>query len=271
MQKAKLPDLLMQLFKPVVRFCLRRGYKFQEMQVLFKRALIEVTAEEISQSGATSNIARLSLLSGIQRREIRQLQQPGTESKNALNLLSRIIGSWQSHPDFSDGKGKARPLGCEGTDSEFAALVRKLSADVNPYTVLFALEQSAAVEKKDHAVVLKKAVYSPDADEEAVAQMLSQDSAALFSSVEANVKKPEVPNLHITTIYDNLCLEDLEDIRAWLLDRGTTLHEEARAYLAARDKDANPRLFKKVGGGKVTLCAFSFVENPTQEVPSEEK
>ena len=93
--------------------------------------------------------------------------------------------------------------------------------------------------------------------------MLAQDADFLLRAVEKNIfAEPNIPNLHISTVFDNICQENMPEIQEWLLDKGTAFHEEARAYLAKFDKDANPRLYDKQGGGKVAVCAFALVESP---------
>src|SRR5262249_10280823 len=147
----------------------------------------------------------------------------------------------------------------EGEESEFADLIKSVSVDISPYTVLFGLEQAGLVTRNDGKLELVRKVYSnPENLEESLA-MLSQDVDDLIHAVEKNtLDQPKVPNLHITTVFDNICQDDLEKIRLWLLDKGTTFHEEARAYLSKFDKDANPRLFARSGGARVVVSAFSL-------------
>jgi len=250
------------LLKPILRFCLKRGLRFQEIIEILKLALTDAAQDEINASGHTVNISRLSILSGLHRRDIRKIQDPASDLRPSVNLISRVIGQWQSHPDFLQKNGSPKPLTYQGADSEFADLVKTVSADMNPYTILFALEQAAAVKKDSQKLSLIENIYTPKAEEEQSLEMLAADSAALIKSIEANIfERSAVPNLHITTTYDNLCLKKLPEIREWILDRGTTFHEEVRSYLAQFDKDANPRLFKEKGGGQVSVTAFSLTED----------
>ena len=255
------------LFKPVVRFCLKRGFRYQEILSVLKSTILQVATEELEGSGHEVNTSRLSVLSGLQRKDIKELnlrrEAPGRIPRSGVNLISRVMGQWLSHPDYTTKSGAARALSFEGAESEFAGLVRTVSADMNPYTVLFALEQSGAVERDGKRISLVHSVYEAKGDALESLEMLAQDADYLQRAVEENIfAKPSIPNLHISTVFDNICQENMPKIREWLLDKGTSFHEEARAYLAKYDKDANPRLYDKQGGGKVAVCAFALVESP---------
>ena len=252
-----------QLLRPVLGFCLRRGLRFQELVQLTKECFLDVARAELERRGEEVNTSRLSVLTGLQRRDIRQQLSPEFDSARGVNLLSRVIGQWQTHPDMTTTAGKPRRLSADGSESEWAELVRSVSVDVNPYTVLFALEQSGTVRRHDGEVELLESVYAPRENVAAGLEMLGSDAGSLIRAIEENLfSRPQTPNLHIATTYDNITIESLAEIRAWLLDRGTTLHEAAREFVAKRDKDANPRLHAKQGGGRVTLCTFSLVEEP---------
>ncbi len=254
------------LLRPIMKFCLQRGLRFQEILNLVKEALQDATKEELLAGGHEVNISRVSVISGLQRRDVRKIENPQIEEKPIANLISRVIGQWQHHPQYTSKNGQARPISYESTDSEFAELVKSISADVNPYTILFALEQSNSVKKENGKLRLIENVYQPQKNEAESLDILIEDSSALINSVKENIYEPkDVPNLHITTSFDNICLKDMPKIREWILDKGTSFHEEVRNFLAKHDKDANPRLFREVGGASVRLTAFSLYQENLSE------
>ncbi len=256
--------IIVALFKPVLRLALRYGLRLQEILEALKVALAQVGQAELKRQSDRGNLSKLSLLTGIQRRELKRLIS-GEKKTDNLNLLSRILGQWQTHPDFSS-KGRADALAVSGAESEFANLVKSISTDVNPYTVLAALEEKGALKRQGAKVVLVKKVLTPAEGSLDGLEMLAADSNNLFEAVTTNIlDKPEVPNLHITTSYDNISLQELEKIREWVLDQGTAFHEAARIFLAKHDKDANPRIYKKEGGAKVTITTFSLISGGHDE------
>lgn len=258
------------MLRPIVRFCFRHALKVQEFGELARMAFFEVAKEEMEALGKPANASRLSISTGLTRREVTRMAQEEPSAEPSMNLLTRIIGKWQSHPDYSSKKGGPRALSAEGKESEFAELVRSVSQDLNPYTILFELERVGAIKRDDKTVTLASDVYVPTASVEEGFRILSRDISDLIGSVEGNVVgQVSPPHLHIKTHYDNIAVKHLPEIRSWLLDEGTTFHARAREYLAQFDKDLNPRLVSERGGARVALSAFSFTETP--ETPGREE
>lgn len=263
-----------ELLRPVVRLCLRRSLKIQDILLLLKECFVEVASEELAREGHEANISRISVVSGLQRKDIIKLNQSDNTKSSHTNLLTKLIGQWQQNREFSKPIGTPRPLTFEGNESEFATLVRTISTDVNPYTVLFELERTNQVKKDGKFLKLLSAVYEVAGSKKLseAFSIVGRECNDLFSAVEQNILTTcEVPNLHLRTEFDNICVDALPKIRAWVLDKGTTLHEEARAYLAQFDKDSNPRLFSKDGGAKVALSAFSLTGDATSKADLKER
>ena len=252
-----------RLLKPVVRFCLRYSLKIQEIIPLLKEVLLEVSREELRAEGTECNVSKLSIITGLQRREIKLIQDSPNGNEPVSNLLSKIIGTWQFGKDYYRKVGTGRPLTFEGTSSEFSRLVRSISQDLNPYTVLGELERTGRVERKNGKLHLNAEVYEvvgPEKITEAV-HLVAADWDDLIAAAHSNVlQEEELPHLHLRTEFDNIDPESFPQIRAWLLDKGTTLHEEPRRYLSQFDRDANSSLQRKKCGGKVSLGSFSFTQ-----------
>ena len=262
----KILTALRQLLKPIVAFALRHGLRIQELNEALRSCVVDCTKEALLTRGEEANISRLAALSGIQRKEIKRVLDSGEEPIQTSSVLARVIGRWEQHPDYRTSNGEPRTLGCAGADSEFAELVRSVSVDLNPYTVIFALEHSGMVTKVENQISLQRRIFDPGTDIAGGLQILAQDLERLVKSVEYNLfQSPKIPNLHITTFYDNICVEDLDLIRNWLLEEGGKLHARAREYLAQHDKDANPRLYAKSGGAKVSLTTFGCVFDASKQ------
>ncbi len=260
------------MLRPVVRFCLRHALKVQEFVDIARAVFFEVAHEEILAENRQTSASRLSVRTGLTRREVTRLLQQQGASEPSMNLLTRVIGKWQSHPDYSSKKQGPRPLSAEGKASEFAALVQSVSQDLNPYTVLSELERIHAVKREKNKVLLLHGVYVPEPSVEEGFRIVSRDINDLVQAVEGNVvEQVSPPHLHIKTHYDNIALSALAEIRQWLLEEGTRFHARAREFLGRFDKDLNPRLVNERGGGRVALSAFSFTEVPEEQVSNSDQ
>jgi hypothetical protein len=251
------------MLRPVVRFCFRRALKIQEFIEIAKQVFFEIASEELRSGGKDASTSKLSMATGLTRREAARLAEDEAPAEPAMNILTRIIGKWQSHPDYRTKQGAPRALSAEGRSSEFAALVESVSKDLNAYTVLFELERVGAVERDGAKVVLSAGVFVPAPSVEEGFRILSRDFGDLIGAVEENVvTQVSPPHLHIKTHYDNIAISHLPEIRTWLLEEGTKFHAKVREFLSQYDKDLNPRLVTQPGGARVVLSAFSFTEEP---------
>jgi hypothetical protein len=259
-----LKTLIRDLLKPAVRLALRRGIKIQALVSEIKTVLLEEAAREIASLRDTPTTSKLSVMTGIQRRDIKRIDElhRGEHGAPHLDLITRIIGSWTQGASFSNG-GDPRPLTYNGGEGDFSDLVRSISQDLNPSTVLFELERLALVERDGEFIKLKVNSYQITGDLDDAYSLVSSDIRNLIESVERNITDgAQIPNLHITTSFDNVAADDLDRIREWLLKKGAALHAEARQYISLCDKDLNPSRYADKGGGKVWLTSFSLCEEP---------
>lgn len=260
-------NCLKLLLKPVIRFCLKKNLKIQDLVEAIKVAFVEVSADDMEKEGVEINFSRISVMSGMQRREVRRLYTENPKIKKDTNLLHRVLNQWGIDPKFCGKNKKARTLELEGMSSEFIELVLSVSKDLNPYTVLFELERIGAIKRDGSKVKMISDVYIPENLLDKY-ELLSTDSDNLISSVNENIFEDlGQKNLHITTFYDNIRADKVEEIKSWFLNKGTQFHEEARNYLAQFDLDINPLkgsgLKDKQNDGegiKAVVTTFSRIE-----------
>src|SRR5690606_27575949 len=116
---------------------------------------IEESARALESGGQKRNISRISLMSGVHRRDVARIQEYGLQLYYEQDVVPKVLGMWQSSPRFSTAMNQARPLSFEGEKAEFADLVQSVSKDINPSTVLFELDRVGAIEKAAGKVHLK--------------------------------------------------------------------------------------------------------------------
>lgn len=248
------------LLRPVAKFCLRRSIKIQDGIEMLKHAFIEVSKEELERTGRLVSNSRLSVMTGLHRRDVVRLLLEGVVVAENSPLLLRVIGQWQESPGFRSKNGEPRPLTFEGKGSEFIELVRSVSKDLNPYTVLFELERVGAVERDDNRLRLITDVYVPSGNLKEGLGLLGRDIEDLLLAVEDNLFRDlSIPHLHIKTQYDDVVLCAVPELRQWCLEEGAEFHARIRKKLAKYDKDLNPKLKNEEGGAVVAIGTFSRV------------
>lgn len=254
---------LRQLLKPIMRYCLRRSLKLQEILEASKAALIEVAEEELSALGERGTVNRLSIMTGLHRADVARLQALGEDAPgdHASNVINRLIAQWQSDKRFLTEGKKPRVLSFDGKQGDFAKLVRSISADPNPYSLLTELLRIGAVEHTSKGIRLTTPEYIVRSDPKKSFEHLSQDCEDLISAVEENIfTHSGVPHLHLRTEYDNIPQEFLPTIRKWLLQEGSAFHKRVGAFLSRYDRDTNKKLPRDGESARVVLGSYSKSE-----------
>lgn len=254
-----LHSALKLLLRPVVSFCLRHGMRLQEAVECLKAAFIDGAATSIRSRNEEISMSKLSIMTGVHRTEAARFHSGGAQEPD--NQLRNIIGRWQQDKRFLNAKGTPRTLGCEGKNSEFANLVKIVSSDLSPYTVLFELERIGAIRREDNSVKLLHSIYIPKGDMKRGFELLARDSDLLTQAVEENVLSDGTPiHLHLFTRYDNIPARELNKIRPWLLLEGSKFHKRLREHLAKFDRDLNPKLLSEDKTATISVGTFSFSE-----------
>lgn len=247
---------LRSILRPVAKFCIRRSIKFQEFSEIAKAAFVDAAHEELQDDDGPST-SKLSVITGLQRRDIERLRAAPEDLSPEKNIITRLVGHWSTQKRFVDAKGKAKKLTIAGVQSEFAQLVHSLSKDLNHHTVLFELERLRLAHRERNRAVLDFPAHISTRELDAGLTVLSADVSELIAAVDENLfDQVHPPNLHARTSYDNICVEFVPEIRTWLLRFGRKIHDEARRYLSKFDKDINTKLKDKPGGVKVVLGTF---------------
>jgi len=254
-------DILRLVLRPVLKFALRHSLKLQEIVETCKRVVIELAAGELESSGQPATANKLSIMTGVHRADVLRLQRKADPGAGHQNVISRLIGQWQSAPRFCSRPGHPRTLKFEGKQGEFSDLVSSVSGDLNPYTVLFELERIGAVRRTARGLELLAREHILGEDRKESFRHLSNDGEDLICAVEENVLQlPELPNLHLRTEYDNVSSQHIEKIREWLLKEGSAFHARARKFLSRYDRDINPAMEKQSPPVRVAVGAFSRIE-----------
>ena len=253
------------ILKPVIRYCLRHSIKLQDFVEIAKALYVESANDELQREGSEISISRLSIMTGVHRKDVPRLQSnERTEQPFGADLSARVLGHWQTSRRFLTKNGKPKVLQIEGAESEFSALVQSVSREMNPYTVLFELERAGMVDRTTHGLRLKARSFITADNLDEGLHFLQTDSEDLIQAVEENLfSQQQIRNLHIKTEYDNIGETDLDSIRSWLLAQGEAFHAKARRFLATFDRDVNPKISKRKEPSRrvrIALGTFSRAE-----------
>lgn len=254
-----LRTLLPTLFRPLVRLCVRHGIRIGDVEEVLKILFVSEAKRNIVESKGEFSVSRVAAMTGIQRPAVTELLGKDIPAKRTQSLMMKILGAWQSKRAFTTAYGRPRVLSIEGKDSEFASLVRSVSQDLNPYTILFELERNKLIEKTSTGARLLSSSFAVRQDVGEGLKYLASDLSDLLEAVESNLVGAGPPHHHLTTEYDSIPISKIPSVQKAVLKEGEKLHGRIRKILAAADSDLNGK-GKDSDPVRVAFCSFGFVD-----------
>ena len=131
-----------RLLRPLVRLCIKAGIIFPALSNLLRQIYVSVAEAEFSISDRELSDSRISILTGLHRREIRRLGEVRLSVSDvpaALSLSSQVLARWTGLDAFTDANGHPLPLRRASTiadEPSFVQLVQLVTKDVRPRVVL---------------------------------------------------------------------------------------------------------------------------------------
>lgn len=235
-----------------------------------KRVYVDVAAREFGVPGRQPSVSRVSLLTGLTRKEVSRLWEPPEAEARGVDparysRAARVVSGWVRTPAFQDSAGEPAELPFEGGEHSFAELVRRFGADVPPRALLDELLRAGAVERIESGRLrLVTRAYVPRGDDDEKLGILGTDVADLIATIDHNITQPpERAFFQRKVAYDNLVAECLPELRERAGARGQGLLETLDAYMSAHDRDDNPSV---AGHGRHrAVLGIYYFEEPVGE------
>ncbi len=179
-----LTNALSRILRPLVRVAIARGVTFPVIADILRDLYV---SEAIARDDAKPTDSRISLLTGLQRREVKARREAGAaQADRGMGVLPRILARWRADPAYAIG-ADPRPLSRKGEGS-FEALVAEVSRDMHPRTALDALRGLGRVEIDDEdRVVPVSADFLPVTDMERLASYLAANLGDHAEAAVANL------------------------------------------------------------------------------------
>jgi len=239
---------LYTLLRPLVRLALGRGLACGEIVAVLKRVYVDVAEHEFVVEGRKQTTSRISLLTGLTRKEVGRLladddPEHSWRDRSRVNRAARVLGAWARDPDFLDGRGAPVSLPFEAQEGpSFSELVRRHGADVTARAVLDELTRVGAIARlKDGRIRPLARAYLPQADVDEMLAILGTDVGDLIATIDHNITEPEQePFYQRKVAYDNLPAEYLPKLRALVGRDAQKILEEIDTEMAQHDRDLVP-------------------------------
>lgn len=136
-------DALRNVLSPLVRLMLTKGVTYSFLSDLLKKIFVEVADREFRLKGKPPTDSRISLLSGVHRKDVRRLRQltdaDSEPMPRAVSLGAQLVAIWVGLPQYLDEEGRPCPLprfAKKSGEISFEGLVESVSKDIRPRAVL---------------------------------------------------------------------------------------------------------------------------------------
>lgn len=195
----------LKVARPLARMLIKSGVGYPAFAQAMKREFLAAAQAELQARGMPQTDSAVSLLSGVHRRDIRQLTRPtpqpsaGTNTDTdvssdteadpgrPLSLAAEVVGRWLHDTPFLDSQGHPRLLSRSGSDDSFDALVARVSSDVRPRAVLDELLRLGGVAEEAGGVRLLAEEFTPRPGMEEVAWLCGDNLRDALSAGTANL------------------------------------------------------------------------------------
>ena len=209
-----------RLLRPLVRLFVRSGVTFPVLCDLLRELYVNVAEHDFALPDKEQTDSRVSLLTGIHRKEVRRLRGAGAPVNvvpTALSRTSSILACWLASPQFTEASGAplALPRTAEASGPSFEALVAGVTKDVRPRAVLDEwLDRKLVAIDDDNRVVLLEAAIVPKSDRDQELYYFGRNLHDHIAAAVANVGARQSPFLERAVHYDGLSEETARQLEA---------------------------------------------------------
>ena len=209
---ARLAAPLARLLRPLVRLMIQSGVGFPVLAELLRELYVNVAEREFALADKKQTDSRVSLLTGIHRKEVSRLRGAGAPVNlvpAAVSRVSHIISVWLSAPEYTDAEGRPRPLprAANGRPS-FESLVASVTRDVRSRAVLDEWRDRGVVTlDADDCVRLLETAFTPPSGSDEQLYYFGRNLADHMAAATANVIGASPRFLERAVHYDGLSAE----------------------------------------------------------------
>jgi len=254
---------LSRILRPLIRSMIARGLTFPKLSDLLKPLFVQCAEADFGLAGKRMTDSRISLLTGLQRRDVRaHRDQVFQSTEESTGPLPRIVTRWVSDEAWSED-GTPHTLPRTGASRSFEALVHSVSRDMHPRTLLDELERQGVVAIDDDQITLLSDSYLPSGDDAKLAYFAA-NLGDHSEAAAANLNEDKPPFFERAVHYNQLSDASLATLETLAREKQHALMTELNAEanrLQQQDKQ------KAQAKGRFRFGAFIYTEK-TEETSS---
>lgn len=257
---------LRRLLRPLVRLLLEKQLEYPFVSSLLKDLYVEVAEHDLAIPTRRPTDSRVSLLTGIHRREVKRIRAallereavPASVATGAL-LVSRWIGDER----FVDASGNPQPLPRRAPEGEpsFEALVTSVTINLPPRSILDEWMRLGVVKEDDDGLLhLASESFVPEHGYEEKVHFFGRNLRDHIATGAENLLGQSPPFFDRSIYYDQLCEESATRLSVMVRDEGAALLRKVnRAALELQQQDTG----RSSATHRMTVGAYFYSADET--------
>lgn len=188
------------LLVPLVRILLRNGISFNEISEVLKGAYARVAATDFAVPGRPMSYSRLSITTGIARRDFDRVLGEEERLRRALesnaSRIANVLQGWHNDPEYMGPYGFPRDLEftrSAGGGPSFEDLVARYASDIQPQLMLEELMRvgAATIAEESGMIRVLKRTFIPEQMAPELIEVFARGVRRYVETIDHNLGEQE--------------------------------------------------------------------------------
>jgi hypothetical protein len=212
---------LRYLLEPLVRLLLNHGMAFPALAELLKRVYVDVAARDFALPGKTQTDSRISVLTGVHRKDLKRLRESAEAPLNLakssrVSVQAQLLAKWLGDPSYLDARGRplALPRQANQNGPSFEQMVNEVSKDVRARVFLDEWQRTDIVRLDQNDVVhlnVDALLQSPALEEKM--DFFGRNIHDHLAAVVSNLEGQSAPFIDRCVFYHGLSSEQVQELK----------------------------------------------------------
>lgn len=234
-----------KLLRPLVKLMLSYQITYPVLSTMLKKLYVDVAAKDFSVDGKRPSDSRVNLLSGVHRKDVKRLREPGSSQENALSqapISAQIIAYWTGSGKLTDEQGRPKPLPLKkqhNNELDFEELVSGfLKQDIRPRVILDEWLRLGVARVENDMVILNTGAFTPEKGFDEKVFFFGKNLQDHISAGTHNLLGYKPSYFDRSVYYDGLSTDSVTMLAALADELGMkALNEMNRQALALQQQD----------------------------------
>ncbi|WP_137823811.1 DUF6502 family protein [Pseudomonas sp. D(2018)] len=264
---------LQHVMRPLVRLMLKKGVTYTSFADLLKEIFVDVAEREFRLDDRPPTDSRISLLTGVHRKDVRRLRAKAAGEEVSLpeviSFGAHLVSVWQNNAPFCEQPGRPLPLArlaSTGGERSFDALVATVSKDIRARVVLDEWQRLGIVRMDDQDCVhLETMAFIPQRGFDEKAAYFRHNLHDHACAAVHNLTEEGAPFFERSVHYDSLSPAAVDQLREAVKADGMQVLIGFNQLAAALEERDIPPLDARQ---RITIGLYFYTEPNPPAVPS---